>query len=104
ALGAAAGARAQATAENPRPDFSRSLAQREPLVVGATSDSFPYSFADAAGRTQGFSVELLDAVARIMNLRLRRVTLESKALHERFLAGEFDLLQAYSQSPMRESF
>src|SRR5882724_11995115 len=100
ALGAAGSARAQPAAENTRPDFSRSLAQREPLVVGATSDSFPYSFVDEQGQLRGFCVELLDAVARVMNLRIRRVPEQSKLLHERFLAGEFDLLQAYSQAPM----
>ena len=104
ALCAAGGARAQAVAENTKPDFSLSLTEREPLAVGVTSDSFPYSFTDEEKRTRGFCVDLLDAVARVMNLRIRRVSDQSKLLHERFKAGEFDLLQAFSQAPMRDSY
>ena len=103
-LGAVAGGRAQPANESTRPDFSRTLAQREPLVVGVTNDSFPYSFIDEAGRTRGFSVDLLDAVARVMNLKIRRVAAPSKLLHERFQTGEFDLLEAFSQAPLRESY
>lgn len=95
--------RAQETAVE-RPDFTRNLVQRQPLVAGAASDSFPYAFTDSSGRPQGFAVDLLDAVARVMNLTVRREVDLSKAGQERFRQGQFDLMQALSQSPDRDSY
>ncbi len=100
ALAAAGSGRAQAPVAGP----GRPLAERQPLVVGGSTDSYPYSFVDESGQVRGFCVELSDAVARTMNLRIRRITLPGKVLNERFRAGDFDLLQNYSQSPEREAY
>src|SRR6185369_2346250 len=81
------------------PAQSKTLAERQPLVVGATTDSFPYGFVDKDGQWQGFCVDLLDATARAMNLQLKRVEAPSRVLHQRFRAGEFDVLQDYSEAP-----
>ncbi len=75
-----------------------------PLIAGAASDSFPKSYIGNTGRCEGFSVDLLDAVARVMNLRIDRVVAPAAELHTRFQAGEFDLLQTYSPGPGRELF
>lgn len=88
----------------PRPDFSQTLVAREPLIVGAAADSFPYSYTDKAGRLQGFAVDLLDAVARVMNLRLRRDVAPGRESEARFQGGEFDLLQAYTDAPDRAAY
>jgi two-component system, cell cycle sensor histidine kinase and response regulator CckA len=77
---------------------------RQPLIVGATTDSFSNSFLDSRGELQGFSVDLLDALARVMNLKIQRTALSSREIHERFRQGEFDLLQAYSESASRAAF
>lgn len=77
---------------------------REPLIVGATNDSYSNSFINARGQLDGFSVDLLDAVARVMNLKIKRTVLSSKELHERFHQGEYDMLQAYSESASRVQF
>ncbi len=75
-----------------------------PLIAGAASDSFPKSYIGNTGRCEGFSVDLLDAVARVMNLRIDRVVAPASELHTRFQSGEFDLLQTYSPGPGRELF
>ncbi len=93
-----------AGAQEARPDLTRNLAERQPLVVGATTDSFPYGYADATGPAQGFAVDLLDAVARAMNLRIRRVAATNQVLQERFRAGEFDLLQDLTEATARNQF
>jgi len=95
-----------AAAQEPgdRADLMRPLAERQPLVVGVGTNSYPYGFVDQNGQPAGFSVDLLDAVARVMNLRLRRVTAPGEDLYKRFRAGEFDLLQIFSQTPTRESY
>ncbi len=91
-------------AQGPAAGPGRTLVERQPLVVGGSTDSYPYSFVDETGQLRGFCVDLSDAVARTMSLRIRRVMLPGKVLNERFLAGEFDWLQNYSQSPDREGY
>lgn len=87
-----------------RPDFDRPLSERQPLVVGVTSDSYPHGFINDRGEWVGYSADLFDAVARVMNLKFRRVSAPGKELFQRFKDGEFDLLQAYSQTTEREAY
>ncbi|HET7535992.1 MAG TPA: transporter substrate-binding domain-containing protein, partial [Candidatus Didemnitutus sp.] len=90
--------------ESAPPPAPKPLPNRMPLVVGVTTDSFPYGYVDNAGRQTGFSADLLTALARVMNLPIVRVALPGKELHNRFRAGEFDFLQAFSQTPDRERY
>ncbi|HWA25282.1 MAG TPA: transporter substrate-binding domain-containing protein [Lacunisphaera sp.] len=85
-------------------DLKRPMAERSPLIVGVTTDSFPYGFIDEQGRPGGFSADVLDACARVMNLKIERVAAPGRELLERFRLGEFDLLQILSQTPDRDSF
>jgi ABC-type amino acid transport substrate-binding protein len=71
------------------------------IVVGSAADAFPHSFVDAAGAPQGFAVEVLDAAARAMNLRVRRVSLPNQVIQANFLRGEYDMLECYGQSLVR---
>lgn len=80
------------------------LSERGTIVAGSTEDNFPYGYRGTDGRTQGFAVDMLDAVARVMNLHIRREVAPGKALLERFQGGEFDMLQVFSQSPEREGY
>ncbi len=84
------------------------LAAAEPpapeVVVGATSDNYPFSFADSSGKLDGFVVDLLDAVARSANLRIRRVVMPGRTLQTHFANGEYDCLQVYSETEERETF
>ncbi len=73
-----------------------------PLIVGAASDAFPNSYVNGQAVCEGFAVDLLDAVARVMDLRIERVIAPNAELQARFEAGEFDLLQAYTPGPGRE--
>jgi two-component system, cell cycle sensor histidine kinase and response regulator CckA len=77
---------------------------REPIRVGAASDSFPYSFVDERGQLGGFAVDVLDAAARAMNLKIERTILPAKEIQERFRQGEFDMLQSYGEAPDRLQF
>lgn len=96
---------AEAFAQSGPPSrIGKPLAEREPIIVGATSDSFPYGYVNARGEWTGFAVDLFDAVARVMNIRIRREVDTGMGLHARFRAGEFDVLQTYSQTPERDAF
>ncbi len=87
-----------------RPDFAKPLSQRQPLIVGATSDSFPYAYVNAEGQWTGYTAEIFEAVARTMNLEHRRIVSRGQDLQRRFKDGEFDLLQTLSQTPDREEY
>jgi signal transduction histidine kinase/CheY-like chemotaxis protein len=84
--------------------FDESLAARQPLHVGTTSDSFPYGYTGPDGKWTGFSSDLFNAVARVTNLQFVREGAPGKQLQERFRLGEFDLLQALSQTADRERY
>jgi len=72
------------------------------IVVGASTDSYPYSFEIPKGGVAGFSVDIFDAVACAMNLEVRRVNTKGRVSQARFARGEFDCLQSFSSSPSRE--
>ena len=94
-------------ARDPRdPAFNRADSGRipRPLIVGASGANYPYSWTDPDGCVTGFSVELLDAVARTMDLEVKRVCLDNDTLQARFRAGEFDLLQMLSESRGRDTW
>ncbi|HET7538093.1 MAG TPA: transporter substrate-binding domain-containing protein, partial [Candidatus Didemnitutus sp.] len=87
-----------------QPTIDRPLSERQPLLIGTTSDSSPYGYIDEKGRWTGFAVDLFDAVARVMKLEIRRVALPGREQQERFRAGEFDALQQFSQTADREAY
>ena len=84
------------------PAATAAPADGEPLLVGAATDHYPYSYLDANNTLTGFAVDLLDEVARVGGLNIRRITGPSAELTRRFLAGEFPVAQVYAYSPGRE--
>jgi signal transduction histidine kinase/ABC-type amino acid transport substrate-binding protein/CheY-like chemotaxis protein len=80
------------------------VGERGTLVVGAFADSYPYSYLDSKGQLVGFAVDLLDAVARTMNLKIKRVALPGGKLQQEFRQGKFDFLQLLSQTNEREKY
>jgi len=80
------------------------LAQRQPLAVGVFTDAYPYSYLDSDGHLAGFSADVLDAVARAVNLRITRVTGPTEEILARFQRGEFDLLQYHGITPARLAY
>jgi len=77
---------------------ANTLAQRQPLVVGSVSDIYPYSYVDTDGHLAGFAAEILDAVARAVNLQVERVNGPAAQIRERFVNGEFDILEYHAVS------
>ena len=80
------------------------LSQREPLFVGAFSDAYPYSYIDDEGHLAGFTVDILDAVARASNLSIKRIVGRSASITESFQKGEFDLLQHHGITIERKEY
>ena len=71
----------------------------EPLLVGAATDHYPYSYLDGNNRVTGFAVDLFDEVARVGGLNIKRVTGSSADLNRRFFLGEFPVAQVYTYVP-----
>jgi signal transduction histidine kinase/ABC-type amino acid transport substrate-binding protein/ActR/RegA family two-component response regulator len=80
------------------------LSDRQPLLVGAYTDAYPYSYTDSDGRLAGFAVDILDAVARAVNLRIERVAGPAVQIRERFQNGEFEMLQYHAVSSSSAAF
>jgi PAS domain S-box-containing protein len=74
------------------------------LTVGVYADSFPYCFTDEHGQLTGFSVDLTDALARKMNVSIKRVARSPDEVNRRFQAGEFDFLQMLRESSERAAW
>jgi two-component system, cell cycle sensor histidine kinase and response regulator CckA len=89
--------------EDASPAERKSDRLRGTLRVGAATDSYPYSFRADDGTLKGYSVDVLDAVARHMNLKIERVPATGQEVPARFIAGEYDLLQVYGRVPEREA-
>lgn len=73
-------------------DDAPASSQRE-LTASAATDAFPYSYRDDSGQLTGYAIDLLDAVAETMHVRLRRIpvaTADGRALAD-LVAGRYDL-------------
>jgi ABC-type amino acid transport substrate-binding protein len=83
-----------ARAQAPRETVAEALplAQRQPLKVGAFTDAYPYSYRDENGHLAGFTVDVLDAVARAVNLKIERISGPADQIRQRFQNGEFAML------------
>jgi signal transduction histidine kinase/ActR/RegA family two-component response regulator len=89
-------------AESPVPPAP--LSQRQPLRVGVFTDAYPYSYIDSEGHLAGFTADVLDAVAKAVNLRIERIPGPTDQVVGRFQRGEFDLLQYHGITPARQAY
>lgn len=87
-LGASLAAASALAADQPAPE--------RVLTVGAATDNFPYSFRDRDGRLTGYGVDLLDAVAEVMHVRLERTESTSAEDVENLRAGRHDIGQFHA--------
>ncbi|PAW66017.1 MAG: hypothetical protein B9S34_09195 [Opitutia bacterium Tous-C1TDCM] len=74
------------------------------LRVGFEQGAEPMSFADAAGKPAGFSVDLVNAIAAEMNLTVVPVLGPWDVIFGRFKAGEIDVLASLAYTPERDAY
>jgi PAS domain S-box-containing protein len=74
------------------------------LRAGVETASAPFTFADADGQATGFSVELLQAVARDQNLSVEYEVLDWAVLLDRFKSGQIDIICNVADTPERRGF
>ncbi len=94
----ALGMAAMLSAQTPASRFSK------PVLVHTQSDNFPYSFVDREGVAKGFSVDLVDAVAKQMDIPLARLVGLSGEVRSDLEGGRIDIIQNYTFDPAREEY
>ncbi len=65
------------------------------LRVSAATDNYPYSY-EANGKLTGYAVDMLDAVARVMNVRLERTPVPAKQDISNLKSEDFDIFQFHA--------
>lgn len=86
------------------PNFSDIHRFERAIVVGTPTDSYPLSYLASDNHCEGFSVELLDATARVMSIKIRRIQAPASRLMELFRKGDLDMMQVLSPGPGREAY
>jgi len=92
------------TAAADAPPAANSDRFAQPVIVPTATDSYPTSFIGPSGKFEGFCVELLDAVARVMDLKLKRVPTNDVDLQPKLLSGAYDILPIFTRVPEREKY
>jgi signal transduction histidine kinase/CheY-like chemotaxis protein/ABC-type amino acid transport substrate-binding protein len=87
-------------AESPPPPQISAIPQA--LLVGSTTDNYPYSYLDENQQLTGFAVEVFDAVARQMHIRYQRVLGPGSEIADRFLAGNLTVHPFFTKGRSRE--
>lgn len=77
-------------------------AERMTVRVGVDMDFEPYNFADKLGQADGFSIDVLKAIARNTNLRIEVVFGKWARLRQQVETGQLDMLSTMAKSPERE--
>jgi two-component system cell cycle sensor histidine kinase/response regulator CckA len=72
----------------------------QPISVEPITNSYPISYMGPSGEDTGFVVELLDAVARVMDIKIKRDSSEN--FRTAFFSGESIILPGYGRTPERE--
>ncbi|MFT3869142.1 MAG: transporter substrate-binding domain-containing protein [Nibricoccus sp.] len=85
-------------------DFNNPQRFEKAITVGTPTDSYPFSYQTDGRHCEGFAVDLLEATARVMSIRIKRVQAPSSRLAEMLQNGEVDMLQSLSPGPGREKF
>jgi PAS domain S-box-containing protein len=76
----------------------------QPIVVPSIINNYPSSFIGPSGEFSGFSVELLDAVARVMDIKIKRTPSSGVEFQSILLSGKCDMLTYYTRAPEREKY
>jgi len=73
-----------------------------PIVVGSEIGFSPYADVDSSGRAVGFSIDLLSAVARVMDIPISHRVSTWDGAWKGLLKGDIDALPTVTRLPARE--
>jgi len=89
-----------AKAQEPAPERDLSL----PILMGVSSEFYPYSFMENGGPLKGFSIDVAEAVARAVKLQIKWQALASQELEKTLMSGVVDALPFWSETKARRVF
>ncbi len=72
------------------------------LVIGAPAQYYPYSDVGDGGGLEGFSIDLTDAIARLMNLKVRLKAVPNSDLSDALSRGDIDAASFIAETAPRE--
>ena len=75
----------------------------EPITMGAPEAFYPYSYVEGGKPVQGFAVDIVEAVARVVKLKVSWQTLTNVELEEALLLGKIDALPFWSETKPRRA-
>jgi two-component system, cell cycle sensor histidine kinase and response regulator CckA len=75
---------------------------KQVLTVSASIDHYPYSYRDKSGNLAGYAVELLDAVAEVMKVKLQRMEVSPEQDIANLREGRCDIGQFHAPVPGRK--
>ncbi|HVU32878.1 MAG TPA: transporter substrate-binding domain-containing protein [Opitutaceae bacterium] len=75
-----------------------------PIIVATSDVYYPYQFRDSDGQLKGFADDVTDAVARAMNLPLRRVVVANSAMADSLRTGRVDVIQFWGETEARHAW
>ncbi len=96
-LGLSGGSLARAQVAAVERDFN------EPITLGAPEAFYPYSFVEDGRPVRGFAVDIAEAVARAVKLRVKWQTFSNIELEEALLQGKVDALPFWSETKARRA-
>ncbi|HUJ45325.1 MAG TPA: transporter substrate-binding domain-containing protein [Opitutaceae bacterium] len=74
------------------------------ITCGVSESFFPYQYRDTDGQLKGFAIEVTDAVARVMDLRIRQVGVPNTEMTDALRNGRIDAIEFWGETPARRSF
>jgi len=72
-----------------------------PITVGSADAFFPYSFAEDGRPLRGFAIDVAEAVAQAVKLKLKWLPLANAAFEEALLSGRIDALPFWGETKER---
>jgi two-component system cell cycle sensor histidine kinase/response regulator CckA len=84
------------------PPVSDSARFERPLVVPISANNYPILFVGPDGERTGFAMDLLNAIARVMDFKIQWKDLSGANFQSILLSGQGDILAGYTRTPERE--
>ncbi len=76
----------------------------ETIVIGVSESFFPYQYRDTDGQLKGFAIDVTDAVARVMDLRIRQLGVKNTEMTDALRSGRIDAIEFWGETTVRRAF
>ncbi|MFT3783419.1 MAG: transporter substrate-binding domain-containing protein [Nibricoccus sp.] len=74
-----------------------------PVICGSQRAFHPYTFVGSDGKLQGFAIDLVDAIARAVQLKIQWEPVPNDGLREALLSGQVDVIPFWGETRARRA-